>query len=168
MSQSEGSKQGSGKKRKTDIGDVVGRIGEIWCFLGIIWQYIDLVMLHGADKLYETLHMDYSWVGLWGISNAIFWLDALLVCSVLKEMRGSETITVGVQILGTVAAVVATRIIVWAYAQSVGWAFAAFNYQEIDGLTVFIRMFLGFFASIVICSILSYIFSNIQNRNNLI
>lgn len=166
MTQSEGNKQGGAKKRKTDMGDVVGRIGEIWCFSGIIWQFIDLVMLHGADKLYETLHMDYFWIGLWGISNAIFWLAASSACLFLNELRERETITAGVQILGTVVAVVATRIIVWAHAQSVGWTFAAFNYQEIDFLTVSIRMFLGFFASIVILFILNiFIDRNNLNRN---
>lgn len=162
MTQSEGNKQGGAKKRKTDMGDVVGKIGIIWCSAAIVWQVIDLVILHGADKLYETLHMDYFWIGLWGITNAMFWLAALLACNYLNEIRRRETITVGVQILGTVVAVVAARIIVWEYSQIVARMFTAFYYQEVEPARVILLMIAWFFAAdIIICFILfifSYIF----------
>lgn len=157
MTQSEGSKQGNGKKRKTDIGDVVGRIGEIWCFLGIIWQVIDLGMLHGADKLNEMFHMSDLWIITFGITNAIFWLCAFGICIWLVEIRERKTITAGVQILGTVVAVVAARIIVWEYSQIVARTFTAFNYQEVEFAQVCLMMFAWFIIANVILLIIRYI-----------
>lgn len=162
MTQSEGNKQGSDNKRKTDMGDVAGKIGIIWCSAAIVWQVIDLVILHGADKLNEMFHMGDLWIIVFGITNAIFWCCALNICLWLVEIRERETITAGVQILGTVGAVVAARVVVWEYAQVVGRTFTALYYQEIA--RVWPSMFAWFIVAIIICLITIYIYSYIPKK----
>lgn len=117
MSQSEGSKQGNGKKRKTDAGDVVGWIGAIWCIIAIIWQPLDFFGLHGYQVIAEALGAEYRDISLMaavicGMNMTIY----IVALAAIRDACDNAEMTAGAHVLMTIIAIIIARLALLLYA----------------------------------------------------
>ena len=120
MTQSEGNKQESGKKRKTDIGDVVGWIGAIWCVIAIIWQPFDFFSLHGYQVIAESLDIEFIFAKRIAVficsMNITIYLIALSVICSSEDSYDASKMTAGTRVLITIVAIIVARLAVLLYA----------------------------------------------------
>ena len=127
MTQSEGNKQGNGKKRKTDIGDVVGWIGAIWCIIAIIWQPIDFFVLHGYQVIAEALGAEYRDISymaavICGMNMSIY----IFALAAIRDACDKAEMTAGARVLMTIIAIIIARLALLLYASISNQVLAAY------------------------------------------